>query len=305
MKTFLTCFLVGLVSLAANAQFKKAEISQIKNKFLDIPYATLSKAEQLDVYLPDEGDGPFPAIVSIHGGAFLGGDKRDGEETPMLEGLKRGYAVVSVNYRLSQEATWPAQIYDCKAAVRWIKANAKKYKLDPDKIAAWGGSAGGQLAALLGTSGGVKSLEDTTMGNPEQSSRVQAVVDWFGPTDFLKMDEQLKESHEEHPLPASVPNSPASLLLGKNIVDVPDLVRQADPDTYISADDPPFLIQHGLEDNIVPFEGSILLARKLGRVLGYQKVYLELFPATGHEGPAFFTEENAKIVFLFLDKFMK
>lgn len=294
-----------MISLAVNAQFKRIDISSIKNKFLDISYATVSKAQQLDIYLPDEGDGPFPVILSIHRGAFLGGDKRDGEETPMLEGLKRGYAVVSINYRLSQEAKWPAQIYDCKAVVRWIRVNARKYKLDPDELAAWGGSAGGQLSALLGTSGSVKSLEDSTLGNLDQSSQVQAVVDWFGPTDFLKMDEQLKESGVANPFRTSTPNSPASLLLGKNLEDVPELAKEADPDTYISADAPPFFIQHWLEDNMVPYQGSVLLARKLGNVLGYEKVFLELFPANGHGGPAFGTKENLNRVFTFLDKYLK
>jgi acetyl esterase/lipase len=207
-----------------------------------------------------------------------------------------------MNYRLSGEARWPAQIYDCKAAVRWIRANAREYKLDPERIAAWGGSAGGHLSALLGTSGNVRSLEDSTLGNPDQSSRVQAVVDWFGPTDFSKMDEQLKESAVEHPMRHSVSQSPEAALLGQNPADAPALVKEADPATYVSSDDPPFLIQHGLEDNLVPYQGSVLLARILGKVLGYNKVFLELFPATGHGGEAFGTEENLKRVFSFLDK---
>ena len=163
---------------------RQPNIQNIKLKWLDIAYATTSTAQKLDVYLP-EGNGPFPVILSIHGGAFKAGDKRDGQLMPMLEGLKRGYAVVSINYRLSPEAIFPAQIYDVKAAVRWIRANAKQYKFNPDKIAAWGGSAGGTLTALVGTSGDVKELEDLSLGNPTQSSRVQAVVDWFGQTDFL------------------------------------------------------------------------------------------------------------------------
>jgi acetyl esterase/lipase len=293
------------MSLAAIAQPKSAEISGVKNKFLDIPYATVSNAQRLDIYLPDEGHGPFPVILSIHGGAWLAGDKRDGQEKPMLEGLKRGYAVVSINYRLSREAKWPAQIHDCKAAVRWIRANAKGYRLDPDRIAAWGGSAGGHLSAMLGTSGDVQSLEDSTQGNADQSSRVQAVVDWFGPTDFSKMDEQLKESAVEHPMHHSVSQSPEAVLLGRNPEEAPALVKEADPATYVSSDDPPFLIQHGLEDNLVPFQGSVLLARKLGKVLGYRKVFLELFPATGHGGEAFRTEENLNRVFSFLDKCLK
>jgi acetyl esterase/lipase len=305
MQNTLMWLFVWLIPLAAAAQPKEADISGIRNKFLDIPYATISNAQKLDIYLPEKGNGPFPVILSIHGGAWLAGDKRDGQVTPMLEGLKRGYAVVSVNYRLTREAKWPAQIHDCKGAVRWIRAHAKEYKLNSDKIAAWGGSAGGHLSAMLGTSGSIKSLEGPTLGNPEQSSRVQAVVDWFGPTNFSKMDEQLKESAVERPMRHSVAQSPESALLGKNLEDVPSLIKEADPGTYVSSDDPPFLIQHGLEDNLVPFQGSVLLARKLGKVLGHEHVSLELFAATGHGGGAFGTEENMRRVFNFLDKYLK
>jgi pimeloyl-ACP methyl ester carboxylesterase len=158
---------------------------------------------------------------------------------------------------------------------------------------------------LLGTSGDVRELDDSTLGNPDQSSRVQAVVDWFGPTDFLKMDEQLKESGVENPMRHSVPESPESELIGKNLEDAPEFVRESNPETFISSDDPPFLIQHGLEDNLVPYQGSVLLARKLGGVLGYKNVSLELFPGTGHGGQAFVTEENLSRVFTFLDRYLK
>jgi acetyl esterase/lipase len=305
MKTTLTSLLVALISLTINAPMKTTDVSDIKNEYLDIPYATRSDAQTLDIYLPDRGDGPFPVILSIHGGAFKMGDKRDGQVTPMLKGLHRGYAVVSINYRLSGEAIWPAQINDCKAAVRWIRANSKTYKLDPDRIAAWGGSAGGHLSAMLGTSGEVNFLEDTTLGNPDQSSRVQAVVDWFGPTDFLRMDEQLRESRVENPQRHSVVNSPESELIGNNLEDAPELVKESNPETYVSPDDSPFFIQHGLEDNLVPYQGSVMLARKLGRMLGHKKVSLELFPATRHGGEAFGTESNLNRVFTFLDRYLK
>jgi acetyl esterase/lipase len=118
----------------------------------------------------------------------MGCDKADMQVLPMLEGLKRGYAVVAVNYRLSWEAKFPALVHDVKAAVRWIRANARRYGLDPARIVAWGGSAGGYLASVLGTSAGIQGLEDLSMGNPNQPSNVQAVVDWFGPTDFLKYE---------------------------------------------------------------------------------------------------------------------
>lgn len=284
---------------------RKANTDHIKRKWLDVKYATASPAQKLDIYLPDEGEGPFPVILNIHGGGWIGGDKSYKQVLSMLEGLRHGYAVVAINYRLSGEAIWPAQINDCKAAVRWVRANADEYKLNPGKIVAWGGSAGGHLSAMVGTSGDVKELEDLSQGNPEQSSRIQAVVDWFGPTDFLRMDEHLKTSGVSKPMAHSTPESPESKLIGKNLEDAPELVKEANPVTYISSDDPPFLIQHGMEDNLVPYQGSVLLARKLGDVLGYDKVSLELFAATRHGGPAFRSEENLERIFRFLDKHLR
>lgn len=300
----LTLFSVILLTAASAQGSRKANTESIKRKWLDIAYAEKSQAQKLDIYIPDDGEGPFPVILSIHGGAFKSGDKGDGQVTPMLEGLKRGYAIVSINYRLSGEAIFPAQIYDVKAAVRWVRANAKLYKLNPDKITAWGGSAGGHLSALLGTSGGVKELEDLTQGNANQSSRVQAVVDWFGPTDFLKMDEQLKESGVAKPQTHSIPDSPESELIGKNITDAPELVKAVNPETYITSDDPPFFIQHGLIDNLVPYQQSANLAKMLESVIGKEKVTLELLKDSGHGGPAFSTKENLNKVFIFLDKIL-
>src|SRR5512136_1476982 len=157
-----------------------ADTSHIKRKFLDVSYAPLSPTQKLDIYLPDEDEGPFPVIMAFHGGAFMGCDKADMQVMPMLEGLKRGYAVVAINYRLSGEAKFPALVHDAKAAIRWIRANAAHYHLDPKRIAAWGGSAGGYLASMLGTSAGVPELEDLRMGNPDHPSHVQAVVSWYG-----------------------------------------------------------------------------------------------------------------------------
>jgi acetyl esterase/lipase len=284
---------------------RTANTDYIKRKWIDIAYANQSQAQKLDIYLPEEGDGPYPVILSIHGGAFKSGDKGDGQVNAMLEGLKRGYAVVSVNYRLSGEAIWPAQIQDVKAAIRWIRANSKQYKLNSGKIASWGGSAGGHLSAMAGTSGNVKELEDLSQGNADQSSRVQAVVDWFGPTDFLKMDEQAKESKVANPQVHSIPDSPESQLIGKNLQDAPDLVKAANPETYISKDDPPFFIQHGLNDPLVPYPQSVNFAKKLEQTLGKEKVTLELIPGTGHGGPNFQTKENIDKVFAFLDKYLK
>ena len=286
------------------AQPKPADVLNIKRKWLDIPYANLSQAEKLDIYLPEEGDGPFPVIISVHGGAFMFGDKADGQLNPMLKGLNHGYAVVSINYRMSGEALFPANIKDVKAAIRWVKANAAAYKLSPTHIALWGGSAGGNLAALAGTSGGVKELENMTMGNASQSSRVMAVVDWFGPTNFLLMDEQLKETGNGKP-DHSEANSPESKVLGQKITEIPAKVKKANPETYISKDDPAFFIEHGTKDQLVPTQQSVMFYNKLKKVLGKEKVNLHLLEGAKHGGMEFETPENLERVFNFLDQILK
>jgi acetyl esterase/lipase len=284
-----------------------ADTSHVQRKYLDIPYAPLSPSQKLDVYLPDEGDGPFPVIVSIHGGAFMGCDKADEQVLPMLEGLKRGYAVVAVNYRLSWEAIFPACVHDVKAAVRWIRANAQRYRFDPGKIAAWGGSAGAYLASMLGTSDGVSELEDLSLGNPDQPSHVQAVVAWFGPTNFLKMDEYLAERGlpPEPGMEHSGAHSPESLLLGRQITEIPDRARAANPETYITPAAPPFFLQHGTMDPVVPVQMSIHFAAKLEQVLGKDRVQLELLEGAEHGDPRFEAPENVERVLDFLDAHMK
>ena len=281
-----------------------ADTSHISRKFLDLRYAYLSVAEMLDIYLPEAGEGPFPVILSIHGGAFMGCDKADLQVLPMLEGLKKGYAVVSINYRLSGEAKFPALVRDAKAAVRWIRANAARYHLDPRRIAAWGGSAGGYLASMLGTSAGVPELKELKMGNPDQPSNVQAVVSWYGPTDFLKMDEQLAAAGLA-PQPGqrhSEPDSPESRLLGRKITSAPARVKAANPETYIHPGMPPFFLQHGTRDAVVPAQQSIDFAEKLMKVLGKEAVTLELLEGAEHADPRFEAPGNVSRVLDFLDK---
>ena len=217
----------------------------------DLEYGKASgRAMLLDLYLPEKGDQPLPLIVWIHGGAWMAGSK-DGP-SPALPFTAKGYAVAHVGYRLSQEAKFPAQIHDCKAAVRWLRANAAKYHLDPNRFVAWGASAGGHLVALLGTSGGVAELEGD-VNDLKQSSRVQAVVDWFGPTDFLHIGDA--ESDLRH----NAPDSPESKLIGGPLLENKDKAAKASPITYVSKDAPPFLIMHGDRDRTVPFNQSELL----------------------------------------------
>jgi acetyl esterase/lipase len=281
-----------------------ANTDHIARKMFDLSYANRSPSQKLDIYWPAEGDGPFPVILVIHGGAFMGGDKRDCQLLPMLEGIKHGYAVVSMNYRMSGEAIFPALVQDVKAAVRWIRANEVNYLFDPARIAVWGGSAGGYLALMAGVSAGISELDDLSLGNPEYSSEVQAVIAWFPPTNFLLMDAQLAESGMAPPpqFAHSGANSPESLILGQQITEIPELVRAANPESYIRPGLPPFFIQHGAVDDTVPYQQSANFVETLIPIICKEKVSFELLPDARHGDPAFATSQNVEKVLDFLDQ---
>lgn len=217
----------------------------------DVAYVTDGHERQkLDLYIPADTGENLPLIIWVHGGAWRGGNKT--HYRPMGY-LSAGYAGASINYRLSQHAIFPAQIEDVKAAVRWLRTNAETYRLDPDRFAAWGSSAGGHLVAMLGTTGDIAEFE--VGENLEVSSQVQAVVDYFGPTDFLQMDAHRIPDGLVH----DAPDSPESKLVGGPIQEHKDRVAKANPITYVSKDNPPFLIIHGDQDKLVPYHQSVLL----------------------------------------------
>ena len=210
----------------------------------------------MDLRVPD-GPGPHPVILYLHSGAWITGDRFGG---PALRQATRGYAVASIDYRLAPRHIWPAQIEDAKAAVRWLRANASRFHLDPARIGVFGASAGGHIGSILGTSAGVAALEGMELGNAQFSSRVRAVVDLFGPTDLLKLEEQKLPCI---PLDGNAPFMPPSLLMGCPIQQCPEWTRTANPITYITPGDPPFLILHGILDCLVPYKQSVILHEAL------------------------------------------
>lgn len=280
---------IGLTSRSP-AQGPPARVPEGVEVLRDLAYVEGGHERQtLDLYRPKDAEGPLPVIVWVHGGAWFGGSKDGGG--PALLFAARGYAVASLNYRLSQHARFPAQIEDCKAAIRWLRANARTYNLDPDRFGAWGASAGGHLVALLGTSGDVPDLEGD-LGIKGPSSRVQAVVDWFGPTDLTRMG----GSHDR-------PDSPESRLLGGPVQANRDRAARANPITYVSKDDPPFLILHGDRDATVPFGQSELLRDAL-EAAGVETTFRPIEGA-GHGGPAFTSQQNRRAVEDFFDRHLK
>ncbi len=262
-------------------------------KILDVAYASGDPAQKLDLYVPD-GAGPFPLVLFVHGGGWQTGDKAP---TQAMRQATRGYVVASINYRLSGTAKFPAQIYDVKAAIRWLRGNASTHKIDPVHVAAFGPSAGGHLVALLGTSSGVAAMEDLSMGNANQPSNVQAVVDFFGPTDFSKMSGTHlatcpPSEHDE-------PTSGASLLVGCALPSCPAAVQAANPIAYVTAAAPPFLILHGTADCTVPPNQSELLRDALRNAK--VSVRLDLLNGAEHAGPEFRSPKTNAIVDEFLD----
>jgi acetyl esterase/lipase len=245
---------VLLIATATLGQSNGPDLSKL-TVLRDIEYVPGGHERQkLDLYLPKTGESQAianakrPLVVWVHGGAWLEGNKNG---CPAVRFTKDGYAVASINYRLSQHAIFPAQIQDCKAAIRWLRANADKHGIDPNRIGVWGASAGGHLVALLGTAGDVNDFD--VGPNAGVSSRVQAVCDFFGPTDFTKMsDFPGMENHD-------APDSPESKLVGGPIQENKDKVQRANPITYVTKDDPPFLIVHGDADPIVPYNQSEIL----------------------------------------------
>ncbi|MGY1620469.1 alpha/beta hydrolase fold domain-containing protein [Geodermatophilus sp. SYSU D00691] len=243
-----------------------------------------SRGHQLDLHLP-EGEGPWPLLIAMGGSAFLddAGSYYAAELAPWF--TDRGFAVAGVCTRSSGQARFPAQVHDVKAAIRWLRAHAGEHGLDPDRFAVMGDSSGGWTAAMAGLAG--DRLEGS-LGETGASSAVQAVVDLYGPTDFLQMDAHmlpgacrslnelmgLTDCHDD-------PGSPESRLMGFPIRTRPDEVRAADPCAYARADAPPFLIAHGQLDALVPHHQSELLFAALAAA-GAEVTFFSV-PGVGHD----------------------
>jgi len=280
------------VAESAEGRRRRMEFPDV-NIVRDVVYKHVNGRDlRLDIYSPKSITHPLPVLLWIFGNRWSRGSKN---HPPPLYLISRGYIVISIDYRLSGEAPFPAAIEDCKAAVRWIRANAAAYHFDPDHIGAWGHSAGGHLAALLGTSGGVAELEGGD--NSSFSSRVQAVCDMSGPSDILQFYEAVSNSNERI---ARMDRSSIEQFLGGSVEQNRAKAIAASPTTYVSKDDPPFLIIHGEEDMTIPVSQSEVLASKL-KAAGVQ-VTLIMAERRGHGvgGPRFAPEITA-----FFDEHLK
>lgn len=236
--------MVALLMVAGlQGMFAQAALSEVESH-LDLKFAEIGgKPLLLDLHLPKGLDKP-PLVMFIHGGSWRAGSRK---RCKLDWVVSHGFAVASIDYRFSQQALFPAQIHDCKGALRWLRAHAGEYGYDASNVIVAGSSAGGHLAALMGTSGGVAELEGTTGGNLEQSSRVQGVMDYYGPTDFVLRS-------KTHPAKTETPDGSVFQLLGGKVSENLDAARAASPITYVTKDDPPLLILHGANDTTVKMD---------------------------------------------------
>jgi len=260
----------------------------------DIEYAAFDGGRLLlDHYLPKNVEQP-PLVVWLHGGAWRRGSKDD---MPLTRLIESGYAVASIDYRLSPVARFPAQIHDCKAAIRYLRANQAELGFDASRIAVAGASAGGHLAALVGTTNGNEKLESTVGEHPDVSSSVQAIIDYYGPTNFTTILQQ----STPHGLSVRVPA--LELLLGGQPKQKPELARLASPVDHVDAADPPLLIFHGDQDPQVPINQSHELhaAYKAHEL----PVQFEVVHGAAHGGEAFYDAERTAIVERFLEEHLR
>ena len=246
----------------------------------DVAYADLSPAQRLDLYLPSTGAAPAPLVIIIHGGGWTVGDKRGELPSAAIPGfLQLGYAVASINYRLAGEAVFPAPLLDVKAAIRYLRAHAGERHLAADRFAVVGESAGAHLAALVATTADRPEFDDPALGNAGVSSAVQAVVDFYGPTDLVDSDAQ----RTLNPACPSDPDPNIAALLGSSPSAAPELAAAASPVTYLHAgqDLPPFFITHGDADCVVPYQQSVELHDAIEAVAPGRS-QLTIVPGSGH-----------------------
>jgi len=293
------------------------DTSDISRKWLDVSYTPDNPhpARLLDIYLPENGDGPFPTLVCIHGGAFWGGAKNDMQVAAYFDGLERGYAVVSVEQRLcaaqpggtySKEGLFPNPVNDFKAAIRFLRTHAAEYKLDPTRFVTAGGSAGGYHAIMAALTANQPIMYDDSLGFADVDDSVQAVIDWFGVGDLTVQSKFTDET------PMKLPDGTefkmdnyADIFLGVSAQDSENLAKFASPESWVTASCPPVYLQHGIADEIVPIECSRRLAKKIETICGKERLVYEEFEGYTHGDPRFNETSNMDKIFAWLDIVLK
>ncbi|MEY4664963.1 alpha/beta hydrolase [Weissella cibaria] len=277
----------------------EAETAYIKQQWHDIAYMD-GERHTLDVYLPNEGQGPFPVIVDIYGGGLIFGDKSSHKLEPALRLLDKGYAVVSVDYSLIHKKDFPFQIYEIKAALRFLRAHADEYQLDMNRVALMGESSGAHLAVMTGVTASVDALQNLFMGdNNNQPETVNAIIAMYGPYEFDQFVDQFNESGvtPKYAETGTAESFEGQMFNQQAPKDVPQRVKMYSPKMYFNAEMPPILAFAGTADAVVPYQQTVNMINGAREFVSEDKAVLHLVEGTGH-GPADymspeFTDEKA------------
>ena len=265
-----------------------AETGFIERKFLDLPYAPGGERRTLDIYLPNEGTAPFPVIIDIFGGGWYFGNKSSHKLEPALALLRRGFAVVSINYTLSGHAKFPTGLYETKAAVRFVRAHAEEYGLDAGRIALLGESAGAHYASLAATTAAYGAMPPPWEENAGVSDRVQAVIAVYCPADLAAIPGYFAVERQTMGLDTVIEEygtekSMEAVLIGGTFAEMPEAYENANPEKWITKDCPPFLFLHGTRDQVVPVLGAMHFAAKLAQAIGPDNVRFRMVEGARHD----------------------
>lgn len=293
--------------------FKQVDPAQFKHHWLDLRYADDDPRQALDLWLPDEGEGPFPLIVFVHGGGWVSGDKRENTMPGVFKFPSQGYAVACVEYRLVPDVRWPEPLEDVRAAIRFLRAHALEYNLKADKIAIMGNSAGGHLSCMVSALAGRPMLNGRRYGNLDQSDAVQCLISVYSPTDLYQCDLCDRSTAEDQAIATGGLATrgdngekgmwrPQNQLVGASCFGNPALAAAASPISYVTADFPKALFMHGIQDHVVPYGQSVGMARMVNEKCGEGRAVLELFSDADHGDPSMKTNEVVDRIIDFIDE---
>lgn len=282
---------LGESSANASGKERNVDMSQFSKTALNIPYAGNSNARQmLDIAYPSVGKAPYKTIIVFHGGGWMSGNKQSETIASIFQATTQGYAIISVNYRLSDEVKWPKPLHDAKAAIRFIRANANRYLLDTKKLVVWGASTGGHIAEMLAATNDQPAFEDLSMGNKDASSAVQGVVSWYGIANVSSL------------VSTGVPS--ANRIMGFDVHANKARTHDANPIELVTNRFPPILLVHGTNDQIVPYQQSVDMQRKVNEVTGKRTAELVLYKGASHGDGVIKSKNNVAKCLDFVDSIL-
>ena len=282
---------MGEYGAHAQGKVKFIDMSQFSKTLLDVFYLGNENPRQtLDIIYPTAGEAPYKTIVVIHGGGWKYGDKQAETIAPIFQAITQGYAVVSVNYRLSDEVKWPKPLHDVKAAIRHLRANEKKYELDTKNLVVWGSSAGAHIALMLATTNNHPAFENLSMGFETYSSNVQGVISWYGVADISRL--------------TNLGSHPANDIMGFNVQENWAKTNDANPINLVGSMFPPTLLVHGTDDKVVPYMQAVNMKNVINNSVGRDVARLVTFEGAGHGDEVMKTLDNMEKYFDFVDKIL-